>query len=436
MNRVNFWALAAGAALVVGWSCGTAAAGAEAPAGLPAGSDLDVDSPTNPREVFHSEALRGHRSYMSNLGNLAFNSPYILGDAARKAHISCGTCHVNGASNPKLFIPGLSSRPGNFDTTNALFNPKTDNGVLDPVTIPSLRGARFLAPYGHDGRNASLRDFVRNVVVNEFAGEEPAAEILDAMVTYIEDIDFLPNPKLDAGSSLSAAATPSQRRGESLFRKPFPNNSALSCASCHVPGEAFVDHRQHDVGSGGLFKTPTLLNANFAAPYFHDGRFDSFAQVIEYFDRAFALGLSTQDSADLSEYLSAIGDGLRPDYHLTGNNVLADIAGFTSVLDLAIPRRDKQVIVLATKSGRDLLGDLADHYAEPAPNANRAGSRERALARASLATLVQFLQRIQSNADAGRYANAAGEYLNYRKLAFATVPLSLQAAEPYSGFAR
>jgi hypothetical protein len=165
--------------------------------GLPINSELDEDAIDIPREVFHSEALHGRKSYFSNLGNLAFNSPYILGGAARKARISCGTCHVNGASNPKLFIPGLSTRPGNFDTTSAFFNPKTDNGVLDPVTIPSLRGARFMAPYGHDGRTASLRDFVLNVIVNEFSGPVPSPQILDAIMAYIEDIDFLPNPGLD-----------------------------------------------------------------------------------------------------------------------------------------------------------------------------------------------------------------------------------------------
>src|SRR3984885_347892 len=109
----------------------------DARSGLPIGTELDEDAPNNPREVFHSEATRGHKSYMSNLGNLAFNSPYTLGDAARKARISCATCRVNGASNPKRVIPGVASRPSNFDTKNALFNPKTDNGVLEPVTIPS-----------------------------------------------------------------------------------------------------------------------------------------------------------------------------------------------------------------------------------------------------------------------------------------------------------
>jgi hypothetical protein len=409
------------------------AAAAEDRSVLPPGSELDDDALTNPREVFHSEALRGRRSYMSNLGNLAFNSPYTLGEAAQKSHISCASCHVNGASNPKLFIPGLSSRPGNFDTTNALFNPKTDNGVLDPVVIPSLRGARFLAPYGHDGRTASLRDFVRNVVVNEFSGSEPSSQLLDALVAYIEDIDFLPNPNLDRTGSLTPGATSSQKHGEELFRKPFPHDSSLSCAACHMPSAAFVDHRQHDVGSGGQYKTPTLLNADFGAPYFHDGRFDNYSQVIEYFNHTYDLGLGVQERADLMGYLTAIGDGVRPEYHLTGNNVLADINGFAGVLDLAISSHDEAVIAFTVRSVTDLLQDLADHYPEVQATG---GAQERALARAAVASLLQILQRVDFEAAAERYNEAAAQYLNYRKLTLATAPAALQAAEPWSLFAQ
>jgi hypothetical protein len=402
--------------------------------GLPIGTELDEDAPNNPREVFHSEATRGHKSYMSNLGNLAFNSPYTLGEAARKAHISCASCHVNGASNPKLFVPGLSTRPGTFDTTSSLFNPKTDNGVLDAVTIPSLRGARFLGPYGHDGRSASLRDFVRNVVVNEFAGAEPSPQILDALVAYIEDIDFLPNPNLDKTGHLNAGATPAQRRGEALFSKPFPRDSSMSCASCHMPSAAFVDHRQHDVGSGGLYKTPTLLNADFNAPYFHDGRFENFGQVIDYFNRIYELGLNGQDRTDLTEYLAALGNGVQPEYRLTGINVLADINGFASVLDMAISRQDSEVVNLAVRSVNDLLQDLADHYPESSDQAASNGNHELALARASIATLMQILQRVGAAVAAGHDSEATGEYLNYRKLSFASAPLALQTAEPWSLF--
>ena len=179
---------------------------------------------------------------------------------------------------------------GNFDTTSALFNAAADNHVLDPFAIPSLRGLRTLGPYGHDGRTASLRDFIRNVIVNEFAGPEPAPAILDAMAAYLQDIEFLPNPRLTSEGRLGPSASAAERRGEALFVKPFPHDPTLSCASCHVPSAAFIDHRQHDVGSGGLYKTPTLVNADFNAPYFHDGRFDSYAQVVAYFDRTFELG--------------------------------------------------------------------------------------------------------------------------------------------------
>lgn len=399
---------------------------------LPAGSDLNDDAVNNPREVFHSEAARGRRPYLSNLGNLAFNSPYTLGETAQKAHMSCGTCHVNGASNPRLFIPGLSTRPGTFDTTGPLFNPKADNGVLDPVTIPSLRGARYQAPYGHDGRTGSLRDFVHNVIVNEFAGREPSPQILDAIVAYIDDIDFLPNPNLDATGQLKPSADASLRRGQALFSKPFPHDHSSSCAGCHVPSAAFVDHQEHDVGSGGLFKTPTLLNADFNGPYFHDGRFDSYAQVVDHFNRVFDLGLGTRDRADLAAYLAAIGNGVRPEYRLTGVNVLEDENGFVSVLDIAITQHDTEVVSLATRTVSEQLQDLADHY--PDPQSQSSGAAELKLARATIARLIATLQAVNAAVTSGNFDGAAAEYLSYRKLTAAAAPRALQTAEPWSLF--
>jgi len=208
----------------------------------------------------------------------------------------------------------------------------------------------------------------------------------------------------------------------------------MSCASCHMPSAAFVDHRQHDVGSGGLYKTPTLLNADFSAPYFHDGRFDNLGQVIDYFNRVYELGLSAQDQTDLADYLAAVGNGVRPEYRLTGSNVLADINGFASVLDIAISRQDTEVVVLTVRSVNDLLQDLADHYADPPGKQVGDGVRELALARATVAALMQNLQRIEAAIAKGHVSEAAGEYLNYRKLSFASAPLALQAAEQWSLF--
>src|SRR5258707_5360369 len=64
---------------------------------LPPGTELNEDALERPRELFRSEAVGGRKSYLVDLGDLAFNSPAVLGGAARQAAMSCGTCHVNGA---------------------------------------------------------------------------------------------------------------------------------------------------------------------------------------------------------------------------------------------------------------------------------------------------------------------------------------------------
>jgi Di-haem cytochrome c peroxidase len=401
---------------------------------LPAGTELNEDALYQPREVFRSESLGGRKSYLVNLGDLAFSAPAILGGVARQAGMSCNTCHVNGASNPKLYIPHMSTRPGNFDTTGALFNPKADNGMLDPVRIPSLRGARTLAPYGNDGRIASLRDFIRNVIVNEFAGPEPSPAILDAMVAYIQDIDFLRNVGLGPGGRLTARTSDAERRGEALFARPFPHDPTMSCATCHVPSGAFVDHVQHDVGSGGSFKTPTLLNADFNAPYFHDGRYDTYDQVVAHFDRVFDLGLSAADKHDLIAYLTAVGDGERPYEHDGAGAALKEINDFASVLDVAIPAHDTDVIALAVNTVDIELRELTEQFPDYKDPSVAGGDDERRRARAALKDLVLRLSRIDSAAAAGQFDDAAAEYRNYWNLSIAAVPAVLSAALPWSLF--
>jgi cytochrome c peroxidase len=401
---------------------------------LPARTELDEDALDKPREVFHSEAGAGGKSYMVDLGNLAFSSPGILGGPARQAGVSCSTCHVNGAGNAKFFIPKMSTRPGNFDTTGPLFNPKADNFALDPVRIPSLRGARYLAPYGQDGRMASLRDFVRNVIVNEFAGPEPSPIIVDAIVAYIQDIDFLPNPDLGPAGNLTGKASDAERRGEAVFFKPFPHDPGLSCAGCHIPSAAFVDHQQHDVGSGGLFKTPTLRNADFNAPYFHDGRYDSYDQVVAHFDRVFDLRLSTQDRRDLVAYLTAVGDGIRPYEHEGAGAVLKEINDFTLVLGTAIPANDKETIALAVDTIGSELRELTERYPDRRNTSVSGGEQQRGMARLALKDLVLTLRRVDMAAAEGRFSDAASEYKNYRYLMAAAVPAVLAGAEPWSLF--
>jgi cytochrome c peroxidase len=403
-------------------------------AALPAGSELNEDAVYVPHEILRSEYRGDRTSYVVALGNVAFNSPAILGDVARRAGISCGTCHMGGASNAKLFVPSLSTKPGTFDTTGALFNPRADNHVFDPVRVPSLRGARYLAPYGHDGRIASLRDFVRNVIVGEFAGPEPSPALLDAVTAYVQEIDFLPNPRLGDRGRLNATATEAERRGEALFAKPFPHDPGLSCAGCHEPAGAFVDHRQHDVGSGGLYKTPTLLNANFNAPYFHDGRYDSFDQVVDHFDRTYGLGLTAQDHGDLVAYLRAVGDARQPWDADSVETRYKDIENFSLLLMQAVDAHDRDTIDLVVDTLGGEMRDLVERFPDHRDTTVTGALVERRMARAAVKDVVISLRRIAMATDAGDFDGAAAEYKTYYHLTFAWAQPLLRGTQPWSLF--
>lgn len=399
---------------------------------LPAGTELNDDQLDRPSELFYSEQNGGKRSYQSMLGDMLFATPGIFGGMARKADLSCASCHQQGHNNPKLFIPGLSSRPGTFSTANAMFSPHS-GGRSDPVTPPSLRGAAHLAPYAHDGRFPTLRDFIHNAVVNEFGGSEPSAQVVDALEAYIKDISFLPNDKLGANGRLTNKSSDAARRGETIFRRPFRKDASMSCASCHQPGDFFVDHKVHDVGTGGAFKTPTLVNAKFSGPYFHDGRFDDFQQVVAYFNRHYDLGLTDQDRSDLVAYLDAVGDADEPITRDTVQAELDEIALFASVFGKAILEQNREIIGLTVETVGHEWRELGENFPPAKDSTIKGGLSERRRARDAVFNIVLTLRRIAMASEAGKFEEAARIYAGYQ-IDAAAAAKTLKAAEAYSLF--
>jgi cytochrome c peroxidase len=385
--------------------------------GMPEGTDFGLGLLDRPRQILRAEAAGGRQSYMVALGNTAFSSPLLFGDTARAAGLSCDTCHRQGDTNARFFIPGVSVRPGGLDPTTAFFNPAQDDGVKNHVDIPSLRGERLLAPYGRDGRIASLREFVRQVIVNEFAGPEPAPRILDALVDYIDQIEFLPNPKLDRLGRLTVQADEAARRGEVLFNKPFASMGGKSCASCHVPEAQFADGRRHDVGSDGAFKTPTLLNARFTAPYFHDGRYARLDDVVEHFDRTFGLALRPAEKQDLVAYLNAAGDGEEPFEPVTRQSEMSEVASYVALLDQAIAMNDRPAIALVVGTVNFDLELIARQF----DNRNPATGRPRRPDRPDVAKiahqLIDDMTAIGAFAEAGALDKAKASLESYRERA-------------------
>ncbi len=273
--------------------------------------------------------------------------------------ISCQTCHPNGATHTTIHIENLSDRAGNLDLSTHYFRRASDDGIFNPVNVPSLRGLRFTGPYGHDGRIASLSEFIAGVVTIELGGESLSSAHLSALTRYVMDLDLLPNKNLDRRGMLTAHVTVAARRGEVVFRGPRAAFGGMSCASCHIPSAYFRDGRVHRIGSGKLpsphaleggEETPTLLGLAETAPFFHDGSLASIPDVVAWFDREFALGLSPRQRADLSAYVEAVAAVDRPRDDRALARRLDETFAYLSLLDESQPDRRIWVIAVAAVS--------------------------------------------------------------------------------------
>jgi hypothetical protein len=342
---------------------------------LPPGTDIADQTPL-PLLVlnFEEKGIDEADLPLVAYGDMLFDSPEIFGDKARALGISCATCHNRGDVNNRFFIPGVSHRPGGADVDGGFFNPLFNDFKDDALDTPSLRGIRFTAPYGRDGRIAGLREFTRNVIVSEFAGAEPTPFMLDALIAYMNEFDFLPNSKIDRFGQLTDRNDDAVNRGEALFNTEFDQLGGKSCASCHEPSTNFTDNRRYDIGSdssnyensrGGQFETPTLINVAFTAPYFHDGSLPTLASVVDWFNGEYRLRLDDRQRADLTAYVTAIGGADEPYEVFDEKNTpfalaFAELTTFATTLEALIPARDREHADLMLRTViRDLRQDIS-----------------------------------------------------------------------------
>jgi len=388
------------------------------PATLPPGSDI-ADQRQLPRLVLQFEEAGEDEANLPLVayGDMLFDSPEIFGGPARQLGIACSTCHNRSDVNRDFFIPGLSHRAGGMDVDGAFFNPLFNDRVDDHLDTPSLRGIRFTAPYGRDGREASLRRFTRNVIVTEFAGQEPSPFQLDAMVAYMRAFDFLPNPKIDRAGVLTNLASDAAKRGEVLFNTPFDGLNGRSCSNCHTPDRNFRDGKTYDIGSseapfeGGTatqFDTPTLRNVKFSAPYMHDGSLPTLVSVVDWFNDSKSLDLDDAQRADLTAYLEAVGDGEDPYQVFEGKEsefrlAFEELTTFASTLNTLLPARDAvNIAILVDTVAPDLAAD--------------AGTMTNLSARPEVYQMAETLEAVGDAAAAGNWAEAEIHWQTFQTL--------------------
>jgi len=144
------------------------------------------------------------------------------------------------------------------------------------------------------------------------------------------------NSKFDKFLRNEVQLSPSELNGYAIF-----NSEKADCFHCHGT-QMFMDNTFHNNGldtepfldlgranvtedalDNGKFKTPTLRNIEFSAPYMHDGRFSSLEEVIEHYNSGgnysstvdplmkklgIGLQLTNQEKQDLIAFLKTLSD--------------------------------------------------------------------------------------------------------------------------------
>ncbi|MBL1213289.1 MAG: T9SS type A sorting domain-containing protein [Ignavibacteriae bacterium] len=120
-----------------------------------------------------------------------------------------------------------------------------------------------------------------------------------------------PKPPVD---HFNAAAA---EMGEIIF------NGKAQCATCHVPPiytepgynmhtpeEIGIDNFQSERSPTGMYRTTPLkgLWTRENGGFYHDGRFETYGDVINHYNNHFNLGLTENEKFNLTEFLKSLGD--------------------------------------------------------------------------------------------------------------------------------
>jgi cytochrome c peroxidase len=233
--------------------------------------------------------------------------------------IACGSCHVQSRAfvDPLRFSKGFEGQPGErnaMSLVNLRYYPRgrffwderagsLEEQVLMPIQGKTELGqdlTRLMEILAKDGHYPELfRQAFGDSEITRARLARALAQFLRSLVSY--------QSKYDEGRAQARSVredfsnfTAEENHGKTLFLR--------NCATCHLPrgqdAHFFMtrplnngldaDYKDSDGGVGditligsqfGLFKSPSLRNVEFTAPYMHDGRFATLEAVIDHYSK-------------------------------------------------------------------------------------------------------------------------------------------------------
>ena len=239
-------------------------------------------------------------------GRCLFHSAIAFGQDPNGPFASCARCHYGGDK-----------------TDQAIHLVLVTNRIGERIELlrrtPSLLRAAHTAPFGADGRFASVQDAARAAILSpvEMRGVSVGNDQLDALAAYVlglpasdpESAQFTQPPAPDA-ATLNLIAV-----GHNVF---FGKGT---CFTCHA-GPEFTNHTITTnqvnlsftggtdpggsfVGTGGpgTFKVPSLLFFRAGRPAMHNGALGTLEQLVRFYNQSLNLGLSAAEMNGLGYWL-------------------------------------------------------------------------------------------------------------------------------------
>lgn len=302
---------------------------------------LDYRLPTIPAAFPLPDSIRylsDHAKAQAQLGRKLFFDKRL----SISNRLSCASCHI-----PELaFSGGIDRNVGENQgrarrNTPALFNLWYYQHFFHDGGIPRLAEVA-LAPMdnGHE-LNLPIDTLVRKLwSLNEYTKEFNKVYQADASpFTVTRALMWYQLSLVSADSRFDkwfygrkTNLSEAELRGWTLF-----NSNRTNCGSCHVP-PLFTDGEFHHIGyenqhepdtgrarismqptDEGKFRTPSLRNLAFTAPYMHDGALKSLNEVLAHYNRGGEvhknkdarikpLKLSQNELSDLKAFLLSLSD--------------------------------------------------------------------------------------------------------------------------------
>ncbi len=246
------------------------------------------------------------------LGRKLFYDPVLSGDSTQ----SCSSCHQqkHAFSDPQKFSVGIDGFSGNRNAS-AIINPgwlpsafwdgsakslesQARSPVSNPIEMHEDWADAIVKLQNHSTYPADFKAAFSEGIISK--------ELVTMAIAQFERTLISDKSKFDLYLNGNYDLTPLEAAGFNLFFTEIGE-----CFPCHGQ-PLFTDNDFHnngldtifnDIGyqdvtgktsDRGKFRTPTLRNVAFSAPYMHDGRFNTLEEVLDFYSE----GIKTSPTLD------------------------------------------------------------------------------------------------------------------------------------------